>query len=107
MWILDVPHWMIRARCRGANPEIFDGDPLYEETAKEFCRRCIVRTECLDYALKMGNSVIGVWGGLSQDERAARRRGGPRLTCPGCRSTFRFSDGQNIICIVCGLTWRT
>jgi WhiB family redox-sensing transcriptional regulator len=98
---------MLRGRCRGANPEIFDGDPLYEETAKEFCRRCGVRAECLNYALERGSAVTGVWGGLSEDERRAYKRGGPRRTCPGCRDRLHYSDGLTEICLSCGLTWSS
>jgi len=105
VWILDIPTWMLQGRCRGANPEIFDGDPLYEETAKGFCSRCTVRTECLNYAIERGNAVVGVWGGLNEDERRAIKRGGPRLSCPGCRDKLHYSDGQTEICLSCGLTW--
>jgi WhiB family transcriptional regulator, redox-sensing transcriptional regulator len=96
---------MLRGRCRGANPEIFDGGTGYDETAKGFCQRCEVRAECLEYALENSNLVIGVWGGLNEDERVARKRGGSRRSCPGCRGTSQYSDGVVQICISCGLTW--
>lgn len=97
---------MLRGRCRGADPQIFDGDPLYDETAKAFCQRCIVRTECLEYALAHSTLVTGVWGGMNSDERSAHKRGGSRRTCPGCRGTHTFSDGYSHVCHFCGLTWR-
>lgn len=98
---------MLRGFCRGADPMIFDGDLLYDETAKAYCDRCVVRTECRDYALARGGAVTGVWGGLNDDDRAAFRRGGRRRTCPGCRGVGVFSDGVGEICLSCGLTWKS
>jgi hypothetical protein len=48
-----------------------------------------------------------VWGGLSEDERRAYKRGGPRRTCPGCRDRLHYSDGLTEICLSCGLTWSS
>jgi WhiB family redox-sensing transcriptional regulator len=41
--------------------------------AKAICARCLVRAECLDYALRAGVRH-GVWGGLSEHERRRMRR---------------------------------
>jgi WhiB family transcriptional regulator, redox-sensing transcriptional regulator len=98
--------WMSKGFCQTANPDIFDGDPEYDDIAKGYCERCQVRTECLEYALTAGNSVTGVWGGLNGHERSAQRRGGLRISCPGCRGTAVFYDGASQICLSCGLTWR-
>lgn len=102
-----VPRWMSKGMCRGADPQIFDGDPLYEETAKAICRRCEVKTECLEWALGLGSQATGVWGGLNEAERRATLRGGERRSCPGCRGTRSFSDGYVEICLLCGLTWKS
>lgn len=107
MFLGDAPRWMFKGRCRGADPQIFDGDPLYDETAKAFCRRCEVKTECLEWALGQGNKVVGVWGGLNEDERRAVTRGGVRRSCPGCRGDRFFSDGYVEICLTCGVTWKS
>jgi WhiB family redox-sensing transcriptional regulator len=69
--------WRTRAACRGADPEVFfpaRGASL--EPALEYCRRCEVRAECLQYALERPeNTVLGIWGGLaSRARRKARRR---------------------------------
>lgn len=103
----DAPRWMFRGLCRGADPQIFDGELLYEETAKAFCRRCDVRVECLEYALANRSLVVGVWGGLSDAERRALQRGGSRKRCPGCRGERIFDDGCVEICLNCGVTWRS
>ena len=102
----DVPRWMTRGLCRGADPSIFDGDSLDDETAKAYCFRCPVRVSCLTYSLEHSAEIVGVWGGLNDDERTAHKRGGPRRTCPGCRGLRTFTDGRDGICLLCGLTWK-
>ena len=49
--------------------------------AKEVCARCEVRSECLDFALRL-KVAHGVWGGLSERERRLLRRERHRL--PSC-----------------------
>lgn len=88
--------------CRGANPEIFEEDD-HVETAKEYCNRCIVKITCLEWALSRHES--GVWGGTTEAERRALRRGGKRATCPMCGGTQLFDDGRGKICIPCGTSW--
>jgi WhiB family redox-sensing transcriptional regulator len=66
--------WMSKALCAEIGTEIFFPDmgdnPHY---AKRVCRACIVRTECLQYALDTG-PVYGGWGGTTERERRALRR---------------------------------
>lgn len=45
-----------------------------EQEAKSICMHCIVRAECLDYALTTRESY-GIWGGLTELERKARLQG--------------------------------
>jgi WhiB family redox-sensing transcriptional regulator len=63
--------WQEKAKCLGMDPEIFF-PPTEEEAwrAKEVCRGCPVRRECLEFALKYGERY-GVWGGFSEQERKA------------------------------------
>lgn len=59
------------------------GEPFFVDkdddiaAAKDICRRCPVRTQCLDHALALEDAgvwaVMGIWGGLTQDERRALR----------------------------------
>ncbi|MGH2689822.1 MAG: WhiB family transcriptional regulator [Actinomycetota bacterium] len=79
--------WRQRAACREVNdPEVFfpigTTGPALEliEQAKRICRQCGVRKECLDWALET-HQDIGVWGGLSEEERKSlqRRRRQPSL----------------------------
>ena len=70
--------WRDRAGCRDVDPELFfpvgtSGPALLQVAeAKAVCRRCPVAAECLTWALDSGQDA-GVWGGLSEDERRARR----------------------------------
>jgi WhiB family redox-sensing transcriptional regulator len=45
-----------------------------EEQAKAICATCVVKQECLEYALTM-REPYGIWGGLTEVERKARLRG--------------------------------
>jgi WhiB family redox-sensing transcriptional regulator len=42
----------------------------FRTEAKSICGECIVRKECLDFALR-NDERHGVWGGLDPDERKA------------------------------------
>ena len=46
-----------------------------EDKAKSICATCLVRDECLEYALTI-KEPYGIWGGLTEIERKAylRRR---------------------------------
>jgi WhiB family redox-sensing transcriptional regulator len=41
--------------------------------ARQLCRGCAVRAECLTYALELGADLVGVWGGTSERQRRALR----------------------------------
>lgn len=72
-----TPAWFTLANCRGINPGIFitaRGDSV--EPARRVCAGCVVRDECLDYALTRSPRVVGVWGGTTERERRAMRREG-------------------------------
>jgi WhiB family transcriptional regulator, redox-sensing transcriptional regulator len=60
--------WQDAANCLGVDPDLF-----FPERAKEVCKGCVVRGECLEYALANGEK-FGIWGGLSERERRRLRR---------------------------------
>lgn len=41
--------------------------------AKQYCGRCPIREQCLEYALEAGEN-FGVWGGMTAQERKQIRR---------------------------------
>lgn len=66
--------WQARANCMGVDPELFfpeRGSSTRE--AKEVCRGCVVRIECLEFAIA-NSEKFGIWGGMSERERRRVRR---------------------------------
>src|SRR3989442_1073106 len=71
--------WQQQARCRGADASLFFS-PTYlekrearadrENRARAICAECIVRRDCLDFALST-REPHGIWGGLNEIERRA------------------------------------
>ena len=59
--------WKAYALCAQTDPTIFFPDPGQSEDAKQICKLCAVRRECLAYALDAGE-MFGVWGGVDQTE---------------------------------------
>lgn len=61
-----------------------DDDSSFDaEPAKRVCRRCLVRPECLGFAMSV-HETAGVWGGLTPGQRrAVGRVGRTGRTHPG------------------------
>lgn len=77
-WLLpNREHWVHDAACRNVDPEIFFVDPRSRalEDAKAVCRDCPVIESCGEFALRT-DQRFGVFGGLSETERAKGRRTG-------------------------------
>jgi WhiB family redox-sensing transcriptional regulator len=74
----DFWDWQMKAACRGLDSEMFfhpEGErgsakEARERAAKALCAACPVMMECRAHALKV-REPFGVWGGLSESERAA------------------------------------
>lgn len=72
--------------CSEQDPEIFfavdspegnlQNKPVYvdEQATKSVCRSCPYQINCLGYALS-NTDLQGIWGGTTEKERAAIRRG--------------------------------
>jgi WhiB family transcriptional regulator, redox-sensing transcriptional regulator len=77
--LITTGYWRSAAACLSADPELFfpisySGRALEQvAAAKAICAACPVRRECLAFALQTGQSH-GIWGGLTEQERAPRRR---------------------------------
>ncbi len=75
--------WQRQANCMGVDPDLFFPERgASTREAKEVCRGCVVREDCLEFAL-VNSEKFGIWGGLSERERrrirrrrAVERRGG-------------------------------
>ena len=71
---LDDRSWQDKANCLGVDPDLFFPERgASTREAKEVCRGCVVRMECLEYALVNGEK-FGIWGGMSERERRRLRR---------------------------------
>ncbi|HXY43360.1 MAG TPA: WhiB family transcriptional regulator [Acidimicrobiales bacterium] len=74
--ILEGPDrsWQTRANCMGVDPDLFFPERgASTREAKEVCRGCVVREDCLNYAIANGEK-FGIWGGMSERERRRVRR---------------------------------
>lgn len=77
--LVALPPWMRDALC--SEPDYVDL-PFFPERgqtpapAKAVCVGCLVRQDCLDYAVTL--DLPGIWGGTSEGERVALRRGNQR-----------------------------
>jgi WhiB family redox-sensing transcriptional regulator len=71
--------WIQRASCLEEDPDLFfpvgTTGPAVDQTAraKAVCGGCVVRLECLAWALDTAQDA-GVWGGLDEEERREIRR---------------------------------
>lgn len=74
--LADRPPWMRDALCR-EYPEVnfFPGRGEDTLPARAVCGRCLVRDECLAYALTLddGGGLTGIWAGTSGRERRRLR----------------------------------
>ena len=66
--------WQREANCLGVHPDLFFPERgASTREAKEVCRGCIVKDDCLEFALQNGEK-FGIWGGQSERERRRLRR---------------------------------
>ena len=66
--------WQDLANCLGVDPDLFFPERgASTREAKEVCRGCVVREDCLEFALSNGEK-FGIWGGMSERERRRIRR---------------------------------
>lgn len=70
-------HWQSYANCLNApDKSVFfptTGENLKLRAAQAICDSCLVKDECLEYAVNH-NERFGVWGGKSERERRRIRK---------------------------------
>lgn len=85
MWVED---WAPRAACRQSSPDELFVRGAAQNDAKQVCRACPVRTECLAEALD--NQIEwGVWGGMTERERRALLKRQPNSSWRSVLETAR------------------
>jgi len=71
--------WQAKAACRGPQSAAFfppshaerkEEKAARETRAKAICADCLVKNDCLDYAIRI-REPHGIWGGLNEVERKA------------------------------------
>ena len=66
--------WKSMAACGSAEPDLFfpisaaASNQLQVTKAKVLCAGCLVRRECLDFAIQT-RQMHGIWGGMTEEER--------------------------------------
>jgi WhiB family redox-sensing transcriptional regulator len=78
---LEILDWQEEAACREYDNLLFfgeEGEPELEKQAREaraktVCQRCPVAEPCLEFAMET-NQKYGIWGGLTDKERASLKR---------------------------------
>ena len=95
-------NWQHRASCRGTDTDMFfspDGErgnvrARRERAAKQLCQDCPVLDNCRAHALTATESY-GIWGGMSETERARHTR-----------RTRRPARPRECVASTDPLTWR-
>ena len=61
--------WRARGACRDLEPDLFFPDPSESAVdALTACSACVVRPQCLTWALQT-RQQYGIWGGTTEDDR--------------------------------------
>lgn len=112
--------WMARKSCAGLPVEWFmpddEGQMKSLQQVKEVCHYCLVKQDCLDYALSLGADTVGIWGGTTQRERKRilqghrdgqipiehgtvhgfyRERRAGNIPCAACRNAYHEAKNKN------------
>lgn len=70
----DGEDWQDYGNCLGVDPDLFFPERgASTREAKEVCRGCPVKVDCLEFALE-NVEKFGIWGGYSERERRRLRR---------------------------------
>lgn len=93
----DLP-WMLDALCHEypANWWFVEQGESGRK-AKKVCRRCLVREDCLAYAIEHGEKY-GIWGGFAYHETAKWRRARSCMLCKG-----RLAPAEKAALILAGV----
>ena len=92
--VAEVWDWQLHGACRGENTSLFfhpDGErgparARRQTAAKAVCARCPVLEACLKHALSV-REPYGVWGGMSEEERARLIAAEPAAVAAGVSVT--------------------
>ena len=112
MTLLDIPReeWQHRAACIGKTELFFPREDENKNkrrsvAAKNICRLCIVKHQCLDYAIRT-NELHGIWGGMDPKERGMEQRKDKYANGPAAPYTtgYRQCNGCDMVSNLSGIT---
>lgn len=66
--------WIANAPCRDHDTSVFFPNGNEYKQARQICRSCDYRSECLRYALSQDVDLFGMFGGFTPIERANYRK---------------------------------
>lgn len=75
MSVVKLQEQLVGSLCSSIGTELFYPDKNESHlaiTAKNVCKSCDIRTECLEYAVLYES--YGIWGGMTARERSAYRK---------------------------------
>lgn len=84
--------WRSSGACRSVDPDLFfpisSAGPAQKQIAraKTICAGCVVRTECLEFALSH-DQTYGIWGGTTAEDRQRARRRRRRAAAAAAKRT--------------------
>lgn len=87
-----IANWRSAGACLSADPDLFfpvsTTGPADKQVAraKLICAGCVVRQECLDFALAH-DQTHGIWGGTTAEERQRARRRQRRAVAAAAKRT--------------------
>jgi WhiB family redox-sensing transcriptional regulator len=86
----DATDWRAAGACLSADPDLFFPIATGVAVGRQISDDCRVRQQCLDFAMRTGETH-GIWGGTTPEERiSARRR---RLRRHGARPSWQQAPG--------------
>lgn len=71
---MKTENWFSKAACKGKDTDFFYPEPgtigygKAVTAAKAVCNLCVVKSNCLDYAIE-NDEAFGIWGGFLPKER--------------------------------------
>lgn len=93
--------WRARANCSGLDPGLFYPEKSATAqlaAARAVCDGCVVRAQCLTWALEQPEE-FGVWAGTSERQRRRMRTALPRWArCSRCGGRFVKSASRQRFC---------
>jgi WhiB family redox-sensing transcriptional regulator len=103
--VMSALDWQRNAACEGMSVDLFfpESTDILDDRVIRICTTCPIKELCRDWAIV--HDEYGVWGGLTDSQRAQVNTTRSRVRCPDCRSEQVIDEGGTEVCLSCGLSW--